>query len=217
MGFSFFLFTSINNNLIIYFNVNNKKNIVVQIAPSSLVLNVTSIIQSLKTNLQMNFEPGLNVRNHKIWVRYETSHTRGIFSLSFLLLSFPLTPSLSLSLRPINTFRTMAAAFRILHFPPTNSHFSHNHLPPPPNHRLLLSLATKRRKSNLHLALVKHNAPLRALPSIQSESAQENTAELEQEVSKTRLLVSNVPWTSTADDIRSLFQNYGTVVDIEVV
>lgn len=38
----------------------------------------------------------------------------------------------------------------------------------------------------------------------------------EEEVSKTRLLVENVPWTSTADDLRPLFEKYGTVVGIEV-
>ncbi|XP_021743597.1 28 kDa ribonucleoprotein, chloroplastic-like [Chenopodium quinoa] len=38
----------------------------------------------------------------------------------------------------------------------------------------------------------------------------------EKEICPTRLLASNVPWTSTADDIRALFQNYGTVVDVEL-
>ncbi|XP_057773375.1 28 kDa ribonucleoprotein, chloroplastic [Salvia miltiorrhiza] len=98
----------------------------------------------------------------------------------------------------------MAAAFRILYFPPATSH---THLPLP-NHRLLLSVGSRPRKSNLHLFL---NAPLRALPAIQSQI----TAESEDEVSTTRLLVQNVPWTSTEDDLRPLFQKYGTVVEIE--
>ncbi|KAG6406824.1 hypothetical protein SASPL_134435 [Salvia splendens] len=102
----------------------------------------------------------------------------------------------------------MAAAFRALYFPPSTSH---THLPLP-NHRLLLSVAARPRKSNLHLFL---NAPLRALPSIQSESPKEIAAESEEEFSTTRLLVQNVPWTSTADDLRPLFEQYGTVVEIE--
>lgn len=40
--------------------------------------------------------------------------------------------------------------------------------------------------------------------------------EEEEKVSPTRLLASNVPWTSTADDIRALFQNHGTVLDVEL-
>ncbi|KAL1534271.1 33 kDa ribonucleoprotein, chloroplastic-like [Salvia divinorum] len=102
----------------------------------------------------------------------------------------------------------MAAAFRVLYFPPSTSHA---HLPPP-NHRLLLSVATRPRKSSLHLFL---NAPLRALPSVQSESPKEIAAESEEEFSTTRLLVQNVPWTSTAEDLRPLFEKYGTVVEIE--
>lgn len=115
------------------------------------------------------------------------------------------------------------AAFRILYFPPATSHFSHTHLflhsPPPPPHRRLLSLATKPQRSILQLFLVKDNARARAeaqaQSTIQSESAEENIAE-EDGVSKTRLLVQNVPWTCTVDDLRPLFENYGSVVDIEV-
>ncbi|MFS7941316.1 putative RNA recognition motif domain, nucleotide-binding alpha-beta plait domain superfamily [Helianthus anomalus] len=47
-------------------------------------------------------------------------------------------------------------------------------------------------------------------PTQQSEDEQED------EGSRTRLLAQNVPWTCTADDIRPLFEKYGTVVDIEV-
>ncbi|KAK6257320.1 hypothetical protein QUC31_000779 [Theobroma cacao] len=38
----------------------------------------------------------------------------------------------------------------------------------------------------------------------------------EEEFSKTRLIAQNVPWTCTTEDIRSLFQKYGTVVDVEL-
>ncbi|KAL8215553.1 hypothetical protein R6Q57_022390 [Mikania cordata] len=47
-------------------------------------------------------------------------------------------------------------------------------------------------------------------------TVQQSEEEQEDEASRTRLLAQNVPWTSTADDIRPLFENYGTVVDIEI-
>lgn len=37
-----------------------------------------------------------------------------------------------------------------------------------------------------------------------------------EEFSQTRLLAQNVPWDSTPEDIRSLFEKYGTVLDVEV-
>ncbi|OMO96466.1 hypothetical protein CCACVL1_04944 [Corchorus capsularis] len=40
--------------------------------------------------------------------------------------------------------------------------------------------------------------------------------EEQEEFSKTRLLAQNVPWTCTAEDIRSLFEKHGTVVDVEL-
>lgn len=49
--------------------------------------------------------------------------------------------------------------------------------------------------------------PLTAHNSVEEEA--------EDEVSNTRLLVQNVPWTCSIDDIRPLFENHGSVVDIE--
>lgn len=37
-----------------------------------------------------------------------------------------------------------------------------------------------------------------------------------EEFSDTRLLAQNVPWTCTPEDIRTMFEKYGTVVDVEV-
>ncbi|CAK9325579.1 unnamed protein product [Citrullus colocynthis] len=37
-----------------------------------------------------------------------------------------------------------------------------------------------------------------------------------EEFSRTRLLAQNVPWNSTPEDIRSLFEKYGTVLDVEL-
>ncbi|KAK4434226.1 RNA-binding protein CP31B, chloroplastic [Sesamum alatum] len=111
------------------------------------------------------------------------------------------------------------AAFRLIYFPPAAAQFSHNHLflpsPPPPNHPCLISLTSKHRRSNLQLFLAQ--VQVQAQPTIKSETANENAVEQEEEeeVSKTRLLVQNVPWTCSVDDIRPLFENYGTVVDIE--
>ncbi|GMI64883.1 hypothetical protein like AT4G09040 [Hibiscus trionum] len=38
----------------------------------------------------------------------------------------------------------------------------------------------------------------------------------QEELSKTRLIAQNVPWSCTIEDIRSLFEKYGTVVDVEL-
>ncbi|GFP93363.1 RNA-binding protein cp33 chloroplastic [Phtheirospermum japonicum] len=108
------------------------------------------------------------------------------------------------------------AAFRLVHFPTASSRSSptHQFFPsPPPRNPCLLSLTTKPRRPNLHLFLVRADAQAQAQvqPIVQSE---ENVVE-EDGVSKTRLLVQNVPWTCTVDDIRPIFEKYGTVVDIE--
>ncbi|CAH1454151.1 unnamed protein product [Lactuca virosa] len=52
--------------------------------------------------------------------------------------------------------------------------------------------------------------------STDTEQQLEEEEEVEDEGSRTRLLAQNVPWTCTADEIRPLFEKYGTVVDIEV-
>ncbi|KAM7518548.1 hypothetical protein LguiB_017510 [Lonicera macranthoides] len=49
----------------------------------------------------------------------------------------------------------------------------------------------------------------------QLEKSNEIEEEEEDEASRTRLLAQNVPWTCTADEIRALFENYGTVLDVE--
>ncbi|GAB4844988.1 hypothetical protein Ancab_038381 [Ancistrocladus abbreviatus] len=38
----------------------------------------------------------------------------------------------------------------------------------------------------------------------------------EDDFSRTRLVAQNIPWTSTVDDIRALFQNHGKVIDVEL-
>ncbi|XP_010455318.1 PREDICTED: RNA-binding protein CP33, chloroplastic [Camelina sativa] len=58
------------------------------------------------------------------------------------------------------------------------------------------------------------------LESSSSSSPADNisaaTEEIVDEISKTRLIAQNVPWAATPEDIRSLFEKYGSVVDIEM-
>ncbi|XP_057974689.1 RNA-binding protein CP33, chloroplastic isoform X2 [Malania oleifera] len=37
-----------------------------------------------------------------------------------------------------------------------------------------------------------------------------------EEISRTRLCAANIPWTSTPEDIRALFEKHGTVLDVEL-
>lgn len=52
-------------------------------------------------------------------------------------------------------------------------------------------------------------------PELELDAKQDST-DVGEEVSKTRLIAQNVPWSCTPEDIRSLFEKYGTVVDVEV-
>ncbi|KAJ0087155.1 hypothetical protein Patl1_08582 [Pistacia atlantica] len=47
-------------------------------------------------------------------------------------------------------------------------------------------------------------------------STETTNTEQEEEYSKTRLLAQNVPWTATVEDIRSLFEKHGKVLDVEL-
>ncbi|EPS70093.1 hypothetical protein M569_04668, partial [Genlisea aurea] len=110
------------------------------------------------------------------------------------------------------------AAIRLLYFPPAtapagDSRFSDaNSLFPPPAWkpcRLSFSLRLQK-SSKLQLS----TTLLPAESGVDSVTGEENAAE-EDEISRTRLLVQNVPWTCTADDIQPLFENYGSVIEIE--
>jgi len=70
------------------------------------------------------------------------------------------------------------------------------HLPP-------LSLTTTKQTPNFTLTCV-------------STSQQQPQPVTEEEFSRTRLLAQNVPWTSTPEDIRSLFEKHGKVLEVEV-
>ncbi|KAG9160055.1 hypothetical protein Leryth_005797 [Lithospermum erythrorhizon] len=97
----------------------------------------------------------------------------------------------------------------------TNHHqpplFTPLHKPPhhiiSPNNYFSLSLSCTPKKSNL---FVFHVAT-----SLQETTKHEEVEEGE-EFSDTRLLAQNVPWNCTVDDLRPLFEKFGTVVDIEL-
>ncbi|CAN6860359.1 unnamed protein product [Brassica oleracea] len=59
-----------------------------------------------------------------------------------------------------------------------------------------------------------HLAKPRNLTSYSFATTQEPSSS--EEISKTRLIAQNVPWTSTPEDIRSLFEKSGSVVDVEM-
>lgn len=50
----------------------------------------------------------------------------------------------------------------------------------------------------------------------EQQQTQVTTEEQTEEFSTTRLLAQNVPWSSTTEDIRSLFEKYGKVLDVEL-
>jgi len=66
-----------------------------------------------------------------------------------------------------------------------------------------LSLTTTKQTPNFTLTCV-------------STSQQQPQPVTEEEFSRTRLLAQNVPWTSTPEDIRSLFEKHGKVLEVEV-
>ncbi|KAM7514545.1 hypothetical protein LguiA_004128 [Lonicera macranthoides] len=82
-----------------------------------------------------------------------------------------------------------------------------------------LSLPIKTLKPTLFLSPVSSSSSsIKSQSSIttpQLEKSNEIEEEEEDEASRTRLLAQNVPWTCTADEIRALFENYGTVLDVE--
>ncbi|XP_058786320.1 28 kDa ribonucleoprotein, chloroplastic-like [Vicia villosa] len=60
------------------------------------------------------------------------------------------------------------------------------------------------------------NFTLRFSQQQQQQQTQITDEDNTQELSTTRLLAQNVPWTSTAEDIRTLFEKHGKVVDVEL-
>ncbi|XP_062097289.1 28 kDa ribonucleoprotein, chloroplastic isoform X2 [Humulus lupulus] len=101
--------------------------------------------------------------------------------------------------------------FTPLSFPDNTQLHSHSHIS---GNSLKLSVTTKRINTNfvLHFSSTAQEQALKSSPgSVTSESE-----ELEEEVYKDRLYAQNVPWNYTPEDIRALFEKYGTVVDVEL-
>ncbi|THU47264.1 hypothetical protein C4D60_Mb09t13670 [Musa balbisiana] len=71
-----------------------------------------------------------------------------------------------------------------------------------------------RRASGVLLLLRREISAFAALSS-SAPAAPVETAE-SSGAARTRLIAQNVPWTCTADDIRTLFSKHGTVVDVEL-
>ncbi|KAG6591682.1 28 kDa ribonucleoprotein, chloroplastic-like [Cucurbita moschata] len=90
-----------------------------------------------------------------------------------------------------------------------------------------IKLSLSRSSSSLFSTPLGHNplASIRAkrtrkfvfqLASTSQDDAVASSSSDAEEFSRNRLLAQNVPWDSTPEDIRSLFEKYGTVVDVEL-
>ncbi|XP_022159726.1 31 kDa ribonucleoprotein, chloroplastic [Momordica charantia] len=79
-------------------------------------------------------------------------------------------------------------------------------------HHPSISIRAKRTsKSIFQFVSASHDETVARVPS-ESEGPKIGADEF----SRTRLLAQNVPWNSTPEDIRSLFEKYGTVLDVEL-
>ena len=89
-----------------------------------------------------------------------------------------------------------------------------------------VSIKTKRRLSNSNFVLrfssstTQEEAQAQAPSSSSSPNVSTETQVLEpetEEFSRDRLIAQNVPWSCTAEDVRTLFEKHGTVLDVEVI
>ncbi|KAL9997543.1 putative RNA recognition motif domain, nucleotide-binding alpha-beta plait domain superfamily [Helianthus debilis subsp. tardiflorus] len=121
----------------------------------------------------------------------------------------------------------MAALLRFVCFPSSSSsifsssnqqQFFINPINPKPSsslQSLSLSVSLPNRPQRPNLVIFRTQSAVES-PPVDNPTEQSGEEEEEDEGSRTRLLAQNVPWTCTADDIRPLFEKYGTVVDIEI-
>ncbi|CAN1345778.1 28 kDa ribonucleoprotein, chloroplastic [Linum perenne] len=82
---------------------------------------------------------------------------------------------------------------------------------PPPFHSFHLSLT----RTKVCASPAVDSSSIEALVQTLANIKGKKEGEEEKEVSKDRVYVSNLPWLATAEDIRSLFLEFGTVVDVE--
>ncbi|KAG9137126.1 hypothetical protein Leryth_011950 [Lithospermum erythrorhizon] len=84
-----------------------------------------------------------------------------------------------------------------------------------PNKYFSFSLSCTPKKTNVFV-LHASTSSLQDQETKEHEEKGEKGEEQEEECFNARVIARNVPWNCTADDIRPLFQKFGTVVDIEL-
>ncbi|XP_040998734.1 RNA-binding protein CP31B, chloroplastic-like [Juglans microcarpa x Juglans regia] len=77
------------------------------------------------------------------------------------------------------------------------------------------TLSAKAKRVRNFVLYFSSTAQEQALDSVSAQSDDSEPVPTE-EFSRTRLIAQNVPWTCTAEDIRSLFEKHGTVLDVEL-
>lgn len=98
-------------------------------------------------------------------------------------------------------------------FPHQTSFLSlHNHSIT--NLSLRLSLHRRTKETRPHFTL--RFSPTSQQQQEQEQEQKEEETQQTEEFSQTRLLAQNVPWTSTPEDIRSLFEKHGKVLQVEL-
>lgn len=121
------------------------------------------------------------------------------------LLCFPSTASLSTE-QSLSLLRKSPQSATTL-FPSSLSHHTFSFSP------LSCTSSTKSRRPTSLFTVHSSSSP--------SATATVETPEPEQvigeELSQTRLIAQNIPWTSTSEDIRALFEKHGTVLDVELL
>jgi RNA recognition motif-containing protein len=88
----------------------------------------------------------------------------------------------------------------------------------PVSHAHARTLSVKAKRVSNFVLHFSSTAQEQALDS-SSANVSAESQELEPEaegLSRSRLIAQNVPWTCTAEDIRALFEEHGTVLDVEV-
>ncbi|KAK7311650.1 hypothetical protein RJT34_09923 [Clitoria ternatea] len=96
---------------------------------------------------------------------------------------------------------------------PLQQHHSHN-IPLSQSQSINFSIPSSSfHHLRLSLSSTKHTL---TLATTSQQQQQTHTQDEEEEFSRTRLLAQNVPWTSTPEDIRSLFEKHGKVLQVEL-
>ena len=160
-----------------------------------------------------------SLSNHNIKAPYQTKKPKAWFLARSLMASLRLPCCLS-SKTPSFSINPITPKLSSLHNHPNNFTFNTNTNNISLSHSLCFPIRNnnKFRHFLLHFSSTTQDHPVvdsSSLDDVVTEY-QSKAEEKEEEFSKTRLFASNVPWNCTAEDIRALFQKFGTVVDVEV-